>query len=88
MHERRQGLLRDDSGVLRLLREHDEGRLQLLHDDERHARLLLLIKAIGLIDEWSDPEEPPRLFWVFFLRNLVSFVMNLINSIEFIKYRT
>jgi hypothetical protein len=39
--------LRHDPGVLRLHVGHDEGRLHLLRDDERHARLLqLLIAAI------------------------------------------
>jgi hypothetical protein len=43
LHLRRQGLLRDDSGLLRLHDEDDEGRVLLLHDDERHARLLQLL---------------------------------------------
>ena len=45
LHQRRQGLLRDDPGLLRLLRSHDEGRLHLLHDDERHAGLLRLLTS-------------------------------------------
>jgi hypothetical protein len=42
LHQWGQGLLRDDSGVLRLLVLDDEGGLRLLRDDERHAGLLLL----------------------------------------------
>ena len=43
LHQRRQGLLRDDPGLLRLHGHHDEGRLHLLRDDEQHARLLRLL---------------------------------------------
>jgi hypothetical protein len=34
LHERRQSLLRHDSGLLRLHVHHDGGGLHLLHDDE------------------------------------------------------
>jgi len=33
-------VLRHDPGLLRLHVQHDEGRLHLLHDDERHPGLL------------------------------------------------
>jgi len=36
-------VLRHDPGMLRVLRDPDEGRLQLLHDDEWDARLLRLL---------------------------------------------
>ena len=42
LHQRRQGMRGHDSGLLRVLRVDDEGRLHLLHDDERHAGVLLL----------------------------------------------
>ena len=45
LHQRRQRVLRDDPGLLRLHDGHDEGRLHLLHDDEQHAGLLLLLKS-------------------------------------------
>jgi hypothetical protein len=38
-------LLCDDSVVLRLHDGHDEGRLHLLHDDEQHAGLLLVLNV-------------------------------------------
>jgi hypothetical protein len=43
VYERRQGLLRHDSSVLRLHGNHDESVLHLLHDDEQHAGVLLLL---------------------------------------------
>jgi hypothetical protein len=42
VHQRGQGLLRDDSGLLRLHEHHGEVGLYLLHHDEQYARLLLL----------------------------------------------
>ena len=58
MHERRQGLLRDDSGLLRLLRQHDEGWLHLLYDDEWHAGLLLLIDRIAVVNSATTRTSP------------------------------
>src|SRR5262249_14901211 len=42
LYQRRQGVLRDDPGVLRLHERVHEERLHLLRDDERHPGLLLL----------------------------------------------
>jgi hypothetical protein len=58
VHEWRQGLLRDDSGLLRLLRQHDEGWLHLLHDDEWHAGLLLLINRIAAVNRATTQKRP------------------------------
>ena len=43
LHQRRQEVLRDDPGLLRLPDTHDQGRLHLLRDDEQHPRLLRLL---------------------------------------------
>jgi len=51
--------LRDDSGLLRLLRQHDEGWLHLLHDDEWHAGLLLLLIArIATVNRATTQKRP------------------------------
>jgi hypothetical protein len=44
LHFRRQGMLRDDSGMLRSHERHDACRLHLLRHDEQHAGLLLLVR--------------------------------------------
>ena len=54
LHQRRQGLLRHDPGVLRLHVRHDEGRLHLLRDDEQHAGLL------RLLNDRPDTHRPQR----------------------------
>jgi hypothetical protein len=59
---KRQGLLRDDSGLLRLLRQHDEGWLHLLHDDEWHAGLLLLIDGITAVNRATTQRSPSFAF--------------------------
>ncbi len=41
LHQRGQDVCRHDPGVLRLRHGVHEGRLRVLHDDGRHARLLL-----------------------------------------------
>jgi hypothetical protein len=46
LHVGRQGLLRDDSIVLRRHVRHDAGRLHLLRDDEQYAHLLLLRRTM------------------------------------------
>jgi len=43
LHQRRQGLLRDDSGLLRMHEHDDEGRLYVLRDDEQDSGLLQVL---------------------------------------------
>jgi hypothetical protein len=54
----------DDSSLLRLHDEHDERRLFLLHDDERHANLLLDVNRSeigkGVIPNIERGEVPPE----------------------------
>jgi len=67
LHQRRQELRKDDSGLLRLHECVHDARLHLLHDDERHADVLLhdVIRSISgsfkSIDQHSEFVTPAGL---------------------------
>jgi hypothetical protein len=82
LHQRRRRLLRDDSGLLRLLHGHDEGRLHLLRHDERHARLLRLLSQVGFIG--TNDQSPALLAGDFSFRmtHCLSFIAIIISGVE------